>query len=171
MSATITWEFMLLSSERRAIFDPSRGCHRFYYGYEAVLPFSRVGRWAGVGHNLDEVDLVELTARYLRTKLWIKVDSPTNPFPNNSLVFVRGRMVSPSDESIFVLNVEVFFASMQQIRASIQQNSCLPILRVRPEPTIVGKVLSLSSTTDNSLILCLEAKDAVIGTTERFLIG
>ena len=135
MSATIAGGVVLLLPEPQAIFDPLDESYRFYYRYKALIPLPDMSEIGDAVLAFE--DPVEIEDRTLLAEIWIAAPSPTMPFMDGSLVYLRGRIVLPiqgtDDDALFTLYVEAIHVRARRIRPTTRSISQIRHRVARPE--------------------------------------
>lgn len=188
MSAIITGEFIIFNSERHAIYDNIDNWYRFYVIYQSYLCTSETAVSYPIHgpalHN-DDIGPSSQTSNIVATsesndiqsplkipdfvlcQIWIPVSSPQLSFPDRSLVYLRGRLIIPPIlepmpiNSTLTIYVETIYALFRKSVPSIHWTSALLAQSVRPDVTVIGKIIESWSTQDNTSYILVHISEDV----------
>ena len=105
-------------------------------------------------------------------EIWILTSSPTTPYADNSLVYLRGRVIMPEQDITlenrdkFVIGVDAIFAQFLSPTLSILPTS-FPLIGIRPEFSVFGLVLDIHQLEEGWLSLPILSLEEVGGNLEK----
>lgn len=177
MSAMLTGDTLLFDAKPRAIWDSQLKGYRYYYQYRSCIPLAELEQ---PSDDDDETtskegaqDPLRLPRNHMDLEVWVPNPSPARPFPEYSVVYLRGRMVMPEpgidqeDASKFVLHIEVVFA---HFRGCIHPHPWAHYAMwnsVLPEPSIIGKITEISIGSKGFVTFLIETVDELPDTIVR----
>lgn len=162
MSALLSGDSLLLDARPLALWDNDACVHRFYYRYRSFVPLEVLGDDPGSNRREESP---QLPRDVMEVEVWVQSPSPVLPFPDFSIVYLRGRMIlltpgaAPHDESAFILHVEVIFAHYRGCLQSPSLGSSTLWNSVIPEPTIIGRIVDVANGLGGWVTLLIETVD------------
>lgn len=178
MAAVIRGEVLLFDPTPQAVYSEVDKCYRFYYSYKTYIPINLLTQQIGT-NGIQTSGAVLIDANALKTEIWIPVYSPALTFADRSLIHLHGRVLTPiidpnDEQPVFTLFIEVIFAQLQSVMHHALPSLSLSLRHIRPELTVIGKILDLSprnAVADKCLTILIEAKDSVGNGVEIFRVG
>ena len=176
MSAIVTGDYILSKLERRGIYDSTTDCYRFYNIYQSYVPTNDLAFIKS--SNSDKDSSSPVGADLISCQVWIPLYSPEMGFPENSLIYLRGRLIIlPSTDSVDSHHASTLTIYVECIHAIFRK--CLPtpdwtppllIDAIRPEPSVVGRIKRTWSSESSSLYVLLEINEDVNDSIETMFM-